>query len=92
MKKIVLLGALALTTFTAMAIDLQTYRKIDSRGMDGGQVLQIAGNPDSRQRNWDDSCGGIVEKLFYEGTDSALKGKTVVVELCKNKVTRVSTN
>jgi len=91
MKKIVLLGALALTTFAAMAIDLQTYRKIDSRGMDGGEVLALAGSPDSRQRNWDDSCGGIVEKLFYKG-DSSIQGKMVIVELCKNKVTRVSTN
>lgn len=91
MKKLALL-AMAFATLTASAIDLQTYRKIDSRGMDGGQVLQIAGSPDSRQRQWDDSCGGIVEKWFYAGSDSALQGKTVVVELCKNKVTRTSTN
>lgn len=92
MKKLIIATTLIASTLSAFAIDLTTYRKIDSRGMDGGQVLQIAGSPDSRQRQWDDSCGGMVEKWFYEGSDSALKGKTVIVELCKNKVTRTSTN
>ena len=87
-----MLVLISVSAFSAFAIDFATYRKIDYRGMDGGEVLVHAGTPESRQRNWDDSCGGVVEKLFYRGTDSQLDGKIIVVELCKNKVRKVSLN
>lgn len=84
MKKILLVGALALSTFSAFAIDLATYRKIDSPGMDAGKVLLLAGEPDARERN------GSCMKFMYRGTDSALAGKIVTVVLCGNKVVKAS--
>lgn len=85
-----LISSLLLISLNASAIDVGAYRKIDSRGMDGAKVLLIAGDPDSRQRKWDKTCGGIAEKWFYKGSDYSLEGKVVVVELCQNVVTSVT--
>lgn len=88
MKKAITI-LLSLSTSICFAITAETERKIDLKGVEGGEVMSIAGSPDVRQ--FDGACvGGRGEKWFYRGTDSVLAGKTVVVELCGNRVTRVT--
>ena len=92
MKKLLLTVSLLTMARAAFSIDIETYRKISRPGMDGGQVMMIAGSPDVQQRDgYSASCKGIVERWFYRGSDNALEGKQVVVELCGNKVTGTST-
>lgn len=84
MKKIIVAATLLASVSASFAIDLQAYRKIDRTGMDAADVLLIAGEPDARQRT------GKCETWYYVGTDSALEGRKVVVQLCSNKVVKTS--
>lgn len=72
-------------TVSAYAIDLDAYRKINRPGMAAAEVLLIAGEPDSRQRQ------GNCSTWFYRGTDTALENKLILVSLCDNKVVSTST-
>lgn len=84
MKKIIVAATLLASVSASFAIETDAYRKISRTGLEAADVLLIAGEPDARQRT------GKCETWFYTGTDYALQGKKVVVQLCSNKVVNTS--